>query len=577
MSTSLSDYFEDSSPRMSTQTVKLPSTRSSNTDLKYRQLLMELTSLKSEIQYLRFQNMQTRDIVMIDNFSSFENKGKRGGEATYIDHALANRLYAIILNNTTARSMVNQIKDEIFREGIKPKEKFVQRCLVCNTEYNHKITKCEECGNTVKTLFLEPSLDEKERLNTLISKPVNSNMQLLIEVLEELELDLDIIDDCFLVARWEYEHISGIIQTKNFLEARREFPSNIRFSVDEYNRIGNYEMTCLEHRNVSVLIDDIQKGERQPFCPICGAQLHRVIAVRYRPGTHEIQTRFIKGEIFHTSKYSPTSLYGYPPALTLKNLLELIHYQELYMSMYYRHRKLPSVGLGIPTKNSKDVQDFKKEIEDALQNDRLSVPVFKYDPQSGSPPVLIRFDDKPQEMDFIEVRQEARMRMSAFYGVSPLFQNDLSAASGLNNEILQIEVQNRTITKGQTVLKRGIIDPFIRELGFQDWEIDFGRVEKDDEKKEIELDILRDQHAINMQSLGFIVDRDPNGNFVFKKVRDPNDEEAQEIFEAHDENNKDNKSVGDNVEKKLKQAKPRNIGTSRLKGDYSNDQKFSKA
>ena len=72
------------------------------------------------------------------------------------------------------------------------------------------------------------------------------------------------------------------------------------------------------------------------------------------------------------------------------------------------------------------------------------------------------FMDSIKEMDYIQVKEDLRDRIAAFYGVSKIFMADNSASGGLNNEGMQILVTNRAVEMAQTIWNNYVF-PFMTE------------------------------------------------------------------------------------------------------------------
>ena len=122
-----------------------------------------------------------------------------------------------------------------------------------------------------------------------------------------------------------------------------------------------------------------------------------------------------------------------------------------------------------------------------------------------------------KEMDYIPVKDDLRDRIGAFYGVSKAFQADTSTSGGLNNESMQILVTNRSVEMGQNVYNQYLFPYLMGEFGIHDWKLMLLRSEEEDDvahlrRREIEINL-----ATQIKNLGFEVDMDEEGNFIFKK------------------------------------------------------------
>ena len=125
--------------------------------------------------------------------------------------------------------------------------------------------------------------------------------------------------------------------------------------------------------------------------------------------------------------------------------------------------------------------------------------------------------DSIKEMDYIQVKEDLRDRIAAFYGVSKIFMADNSASGGLNNEGMQILVTNRAVEMAQTIWNNYVFPFMTEEFGITDWKLVLPPSEEEDEiaklrKREIEVNV-----AASIKNLGFEVDMDDKGRFTFKK------------------------------------------------------------
>ena len=116
----------------------------------------------------------------------------------------------------------------------------------------------------------------------------------------------------------------------------------------------------------------------------------------------------------------------------------------------------------------------------------------------------------PEEMQFIEVRNEYRKQIGALYGVTPLFMSDVG---GMGNEGLQVVVTNRAIQRGQTVFNEKILPKIAEATGVTDYTLELVPNERRDEMAEAQLEAQKIANAMNMQAMGFKVILNEEGGF----------------------------------------------------------------
>lgn len=461
----------------------------------------------------KLENIVTKSMQIIQS-TSYKNQPSSGGEAVAFPSPTYDTMYAMVLSNSTSRPMVAKKRDIAFKEGINIEKNFAEKCIVCGTEFTDPTPNKECVDDTCKGQVREPDFEEKNLLSHVL-KIRNTNGQRLVNVLKEISVDHDIVDDGWLVVRNVYQEIDGVILKFEPEEFWRVHPANMAYSMDGNGRIGFHEYTCLFHRDYANT-SPLARCSKNDGDGVCNRALHPVIAVRMRE--QRVEMRYIRQEVFHGSEYQPTAIYGYPPALTLWYNLLLTSSQEKFMADYYVEKKFPTAVLFVPTKKRETAVAFKENLETAVQQDNQARPVFRFDPDAKHKPEIVKMMDSPEEMQFTQVREEARMRMSAFWGVAPIFNSDVQSSGGLNNESRQLTIMAWATETKQKAIEEHYLEPLVDVLNIKDWHYELGKIEEEDEASAVNLDILKAQHAQTMASLGFEVSKDEDGNFVFEKA-----------------------------------------------------------
>ena len=70
------------------------------------------------------------------------------------------------------------------------------------------------------------------------------------------------------------------------------------------------------------------------------------------------QQYFLKGEVLHFSKYSPSRLYGQSPVITLFNLIMTLIAMENYVNSSYTKSRMPRGLLAVQTRNMDSMREF---------------------------------------------------------------------------------------------------------------------------------------------------------------------------------------------------------------------------
>jgi hypothetical protein len=128
-------------------------------------------------------------------------------------------------------------------------------------------------------------------------------------------------------------------------------------------------------------------------------------------------------------------------------------------------------------------------------------------------------------MQYSAVREELRVRISAFFGVSNVFMQDSGKSGGLSNEGLQILVTNRAVEYGQKIYTRDLFPRLLNEMGVSDWKLSLYPNEEEDEVTRLRRDEMEVNIASRMMQLGFKPELKDEGDrdirFVYKNPEPP--------------------------------------------------------
>ena len=414
-------------------------------------------------------------------------------------------IYNIVQNSVIVRTCITQLKQEVFRRGYVWEKAYEARCNNCGKEHQRPVSECSRCGSEdLRT----PDVKQLEYAEKFLEGYVNSSEQLFIDVLKELEDDLNIMDDAYIVFVKEY-YIdgNGKIRMHRIKEIFRGDPVTMHIYADEEGTRGTKGFTCIHHRDTIV-------KEPHENCEVCGDALY---PVHYVNRAKDKDQHFIKGEVLHFSKYSPSRLYGLSPVLTLYNHIMTLIAMENYVNASYTKSRMPRGLLAVQTRNMESMMSFWRGVKERMEQDPHYIPVMGVEGEGKGSIEWIKFMDSLKEMDYISVKDDLRDRISAFFGVSKIFMADSTASGGLNNEGMQILVTNRAVQMAQNVYNEYVFPFLTTQFGITDWNLKLPPSEEEDEiaklrQREIEVNI-----AASTKNLGFEVDMDEDGNFTFSK------------------------------------------------------------
>jgi len=405
-------------------------------------------------------------------------------------------LYATVQESIILRTTINTLSQEIFRRGFYWKKKFHFQCDQCEEEYQHDIQECNVCESSN---FSTPEADQILYPRWFV-KQRNGMDQSFMDVIREVEWDLDIVDDGFMVLLKDY-YIHPENQTIEFFRVKemvRGDPTFMRIVADKRGVRGGRYLICPVHRDRTYP----HAADNEKNCDVCGLILQDVHFIN-TAGSGKTQY-YIDGEVIHISKYNPSKLYGRSPVATMWRQAMTLSAMDNYMYLAYQKKRIPRGVLAITTDNIQSTASFWKGAEEKMERDPNYIPKVGIESATGRGRVeFVRFMDSLDEMQYGAVRDELRMRIAAFYGVSNVFMMDTGKGGGLNNEGLQILVTNRAVEYGQKLYAREVFPRLFGEMGVTDWEMTLYPNEEEDDVTRLRRDEMEVNIAQRMAQLGF--------------------------------------------------------------------------
>jgi len=414
-------------------------------------------------------------------------------------------LYSVASENVILRTVITTLQQEIFRRGYYWEKAFHMKCNVCDKEHQHDVEQCVDCDST--------DLSKPDPNNLVYPKWLidqrNSMEQRFMDVLRELEYDLNIVDDAFLIE----------VQFYRIKELLRGDPIFMRIVADKRGVRGGRYKVCPLHR------DQVRGySENDNNCEICGHELEDVHHVN-TAGAGKSQY-YLEGEVLHVSKYQPSKLYGRSPVATLWRQAMTLTAMDNYMYTAYSKRRVPRGLISITTDNVESMKSFWKGVDEKLERDPHYIPKIAVESQGGRGGVnWVKFMDTLEEMQYISVRDEMRTRLAAFYGVSNVFMMDTGKSGGLNNEGLQVLVTNRAVEFGHKVYTENLFPRLMEEMDVHDWKLTLYPNEEEDEVTRLRRDEMEVNIAQRMAQLGYQAELIEEGGrdirFIYKKQEMP--------------------------------------------------------
>jgi len=430
-------------------------------------------------------------------------------------------LYAVANENLILRTVLSTLQQEIFRRGYYWDKKFHKKCVDCDKEYQHDVEMCVECGGEVR----DPDPNQLVYPRWLLEQR-NSMEQTFMDVMREVEYDLNITDDAFLILIKEYfiDPETNEMAFYRIKEIVRGDPIFMRIIADKRGVRGGRFRVCPIHRNEVKAYSQDDKN-----CPVCGTEMEDVHHVN-TAGSGKTQY-YLKGEVIHVSKYQPSKLYGRSPVSTLWRQAMTLTAMDNYMYTAYSKRRIPRGILSITTENLESMKSFWKATDEKLERDPHYIPKIATEGNGKGGVNWVKLMDSLEEMQYIPARDEMRQRIAAFYGVSNVFMMDTGKSGGLNNEGMQILVTNRAVEFGHKVYTDHLFPRMVSQMDVTDWKLTLYPNEEEDEVTRLRRDEMEVNIAQRMMMMGYKPELKEDANrdirFIYKQP-DPTEAPPQQ-------------------------------------------------
>lgn len=407
-------------------------------------------------------------------------------------------LYDLSKGSDTLTIVQTTIRDEIFRNGV-------------------ELLPGEDTDGETTTSEGEIGVDD-QRKKTILEwvEKCNENYQSLLDVSKEMEDDLNIDDNGYGLFLMQYGYNDeGKIVDQKLLEFISASPMFMRPVMNKQFRYGfddNGEeiLFCPEHRYE----EQVSKGKK---CR-CGKELLRAA---FRHSNGQDHTYYSYEEVVHVMKYRPSKSLGYSPVMSVWQKVMTLYYQDTYMLDAYRDKRSPKQMIVFNTPNGDGLKSaWDDMIERGRQNPHQPAILgleqgIGQDKKDAAQ--IFEFMRSLEEMQFSETRKELRTQIGAIYGVEPLFQGDISASGGLNNEGLQITVTNRAAERGQAIYNDKVYPRFLKALGVEGWVLKLREPEEQDEMAKLERQALTLQNGQLATQMGLKAEYDSDSMEVVIK------------------------------------------------------------
>ena len=467
-------------------------------------------------------------------------------------------IYELADNIDALRIPIETLNREMFKNGFEVVEKYKYKCANCSKEFQYEPTvgdkpddqpfasnqdneanyipkrkalvnkqteqanlQCDTCGSTE---LLRPQPEHRKKLEDLLANPINGNDQNLEDVSRQLERDLEIADNAYLLCLKNYYIDDTTNRINHDRTEIKEFlridPPQVAMIADSDGRVGyddkrNQIFVCprFEHRD---------KRLSEPVCERCGAEaLKAVCEVNsvYSIGIPQPK-RVIYGEgevIWKAGKYKPSLIYGYSPIYSVWSKAMSLSHMDEYIRKYFDKMRPPRGLLVIASRNYETFRKSMDVLEQKAQEDPYMIHPLLVERDKGNKNMAqwLDFTGSLKELEFINIRKELRMIIGAVYGVLPLYFGELP--SGWSQEGLQVTITNRAVKWGQDILMKAFFRKIAQMLNIEDWELRLKTGEETDKLRDLQIEGVEIQNMQAMQAMGFDITRTHTGEFKVSK------------------------------------------------------------
>ena len=465
-------------------------------------------------------------------------------------------IYELADNIDSLRIPIETLNREIFKNGFEITEKFKYKCQVCAKEFQYKPLaenvpdeqphetnesihptvgadstnkalptaqqlQCDNCGSNK---LVRPDPEHRKILEDLLNTPVNGNEQTLEDIARQLERDLEIADNAYLLVLKNYfiNDTTGEIDPKKteIKELLRIDPPQVAMIADSDGRIGyddkhNPVFVCprFEHRDKRLTTDRCDRCDSVALKAV--AEVNSVYSVGIPQPKRVI---YGQGEIiWKAGKYKPGLIYGFSPIYAIWSKVMALSHMDEYIRKYFDKMRPPRGMLVIASRNYETFRKSWDALEQKATEDPYMIHPLLVESDKGGKNMAqwLDFTGSLKELEFTAIRKELRMIIGAVYGVLPLYFGELP--TGWSQEGLQVTITNRAVKWAQDVLQQAFFKKLALLQGVDDWDLKLKTGEETDKLRDLQIQGVEIENMTALQNLGFEITRTHTGEFKVSK------------------------------------------------------------
>jgi len=470
-------------------------------------------------------------------------------------------LYELADNIDALRIPIETLNREMFKNGFEVVERWKYKCENCGKEFQYaplvserpddqpfeqnqdnagnaipkskanidqSAMQCDTCGSDK---LRRPVPEHRLKLENLMKKSVNGNGQTLEDLSRQLERDLEIADNAYLLLLKSYSisDATGKINPNGteIKELLRLDPPQVAVICDSDGRLGYND----KHEPIFVCphFEHRRKRLNKPLCEVTTDGIHSqpVEALKafievnsvYSIGTPQPKS-VIYGEgevIWKAGKYKPSLVYGFSPIYAIWSKAMTLSHMDEYVRKYFDKMRPPRGMLVIASRNYETFRKSWNELEQRAAEDPYMIHPLMVESDKGGKNMAqwLDFTGSLRELEFIEVRKELRQMIGAIYGVLPLYYGEM--VGGWSQEGLQVTITNRAVKWGQDILTKAFFDKVAETLNIDDWVLQLKAGEENDKLRDLQTQGVEIQNMAILQQMGFEITRTHTGEFKVSK------------------------------------------------------------
>jgi len=420
-------------------------------------------------------------------------------------------LYLLAFDVTEIRTAIQHVKNEVFRKGFEEyKPKFASKCVSCGEIFQREVKYCNKCfkkngagqevvdgeGKKIPSDTIRPDEGQYKRFDEMKTS-CNIFNQSLEEVLMIFDTDLSISDDAFLHLNKSYVFEKGNLVPKysKVEEIRRIHPALVEFDLDKNGLPKNSHWICLEHRDI------FRMDEGQ--CLQCGKNTYPVMYIYNHRGK---KIYLLESEVIHCSRFDPSETYGYSAILSIMQKVLTLSGMDRFLYRYFFERKTPTQIILTNTDDPASLEIERARVEAKMMEDPTYTPWIAVSQKTGRGRTdVVKLFHTLHEMDYLNVRNEIRERVSAIYGVSPIWMGHMEGIGGISGQTQQLVVMSRVVERNQRLYNEKVFPVLMAEFGITDWEIKLRAPEEKTEQARMQFASQKVQIASQLVNMGFDV------------------------------------------------------------------------